>query len=234
MRFAPLLATLCSLVAATPESSTLPRSFTLSYTFAEDTSSIKPLATVFYNPLTLESQLSSWTPPAEAQADLPAQKIVRLTLPNGSSSLTSLATLNSTAYLQTLVLYTSPTGDGSIYSASIETNPVHMPTKEELREERQKRRNTERKEKRKTKEAAKKGVTVEERKIVEVGHGPGVTVKIVPPNEGAVPKLNSKRPPVIVDGKEVMPEEVPEKTFLQKYWWVIALFGVLALSGGKE
>ncbi|EGP89613.1 uncharacterized protein MYCGRDRAFT_69277 [Zymoseptoria tritici IPO323] len=67
---------------------------------------------------------------------------------------------------------------------------------------------------------------------VSQGKGAGksdLTVEVVPMKKGPVPALNK---PVVLsaDGKEEGKE--PEKTFLQKYWWAIALFLVFQLVVG--
>ena len=60
-------------------------------------------------------------------------------------------------------------------------------------------------------------------------------LEFIPSRHGPSPKLVPRKP-VVVDpeGKEVPEETVPEKTFFQKYWWALALVGVLALSGGGD
>ncbi|KAL2005909.1 hypothetical protein VTN00DRAFT_10402 [Thermoascus crustaceus] len=55
-------------------------------------------------------------------------------------------------------------------------------------------------------------------------------VEIVRPDVGPRPQLN--RP--IVVSPDGGPEEIPEKTFFQKYWWVILIVTFLAMSGGAE
>ena len=58
-----LLSTLTSLVSSTSPPAAFPNSITLSYEPVLGSSSVKPLATIFYDPKTLKSSLSSWTPP---------------------------------------------------------------------------------------------------------------------------------------------------------------------------
>ncbi|KAL5333287.1 hypothetical protein BJX70DRAFT_403716 [Aspergillus crustosus] len=58
-----------------------------------------------------------------------------------------------------------------------------------------------------------------------------VTLSVVTDKAGPSPHLNR---PVVVgpDGKN--PEEEPEKTLFQKYWWVLLIVTFLAMSGGGE
>ncbi|KAK0662295.1 hypothetical protein DIS24_g2005 [Lasiodiplodia hormozganensis] len=76
-----------------------------------------------------------------------------------------------------------------------------------------------------TSEAEKKNGAVEDEDVVEV--------KVEKVQAGPAPFLNK---PVVLDEKgKLAGQEEPEKTFLQKYWWAIALFVVLQLfAGGKE
>ncbi|KAL2866816.1 uncharacterized protein BJX67DRAFT_116690 [Aspergillus lucknowensis] len=56
-------------------------------------------------------------------------------------------------------------------------------------------------------------------------------VELVANELGPRPQLNR---PIVVgpDGKN--PEELPEKTLFQKYWWVFLILTFLAMSGGGE
>ncbi|KAL2807620.1 hypothetical protein BJX63DRAFT_425230 [Aspergillus granulosus] len=56
-------------------------------------------------------------------------------------------------------------------------------------------------------------------------------LQVVTDELGPQPHLNR---PIVVgpDGKS--PEEVPEKTLFQKYWWVFLILTFLAMSGGGE
>ncbi|KAL2836046.1 hypothetical protein BJY01DRAFT_222582 [Aspergillus pseudoustus] len=60
---------------------------------------------------------------------------------------------------------------------------------------------------------------------------PNLHLEIVTDELGPRPHLNR---PIVVgpDGKS--PEEVPEKTLFQKYWWVFLILTFLAMSGGGE
>ncbi|KAK8169680.1 hypothetical protein IWX90DRAFT_187319 [Phyllosticta citrichinensis] len=61
-----------------------------------------------------------------------------------------------------------------------------------------------------------------------------VDVRVDHVKKGPAPVLN--KPVVLDESGKVAGQEVPEKTFLQKYWWAIALFLVLQVvaGGGKE
>ncbi|KAF2232487.1 hypothetical protein EV356DRAFT_534596 [Viridothelium virens] len=59
-------------------------------------------------------------------------------------------------------------------------------------------------------------------------------VVLKPPVQGPQPHLNK---PVVLNPDGKVDEKEPEKTFLQKYWWVLALFLVLQVvsaTGGGE
>ncbi|TID25374.1 hypothetical protein E2P81_ATG04473 [Venturia nashicola] len=63
----------------------------------------------------------------------------------------------------------------------------------------------------------------------------GVFVEVMPIQPGPRPSLNK---PIVLneEGKIATPETADTKTFLQKYWWAIALFLVLQVvaGGAKE
>ncbi|KAJ5175485.1 uncharacterized protein N7482_001362 [Penicillium canariense] len=54
-------------------------------------------------------------------------------------------------------------------------------------------------------------------------------VELVPSKPGTQPHLNR---PVVVGPDGQNPEEVPEKTLIQKYWWVLLIVAFLTMSGG--
>ncbi|KAG5935864.1 hypothetical protein E4U60_002905 [Claviceps pazoutovae] len=56
----------------------------------------------------------------------------------------------------------------------------------------------------------------------------GPKVVILTEGEGAQPVLN--KPVVLTEGKKIVEDE---KTFLQKYWWMIGIAVFVALSGGS-
>ncbi|KAF2843167.1 hypothetical protein M501DRAFT_64412 [Patellaria atrata CBS 101060] len=65
------------------------------------------------------------------------------------------------------------------------------------------------------------------------GRSEEVEVVVVPMQRGAQPVLNK---PVVLNAEGKIEGKEPEKTFLQKYWWAIALFLLvqIAAPGGKE
>ncbi|KAL4888534.1 hypothetical protein BDV59DRAFT_188407 [Aspergillus ambiguus] len=56
-------------------------------------------------------------------------------------------------------------------------------------------------------------------------------VQLLLPEPGPRPHLNR---PVVVGPDGTNPDEPVEKTFLQKYWWIILIVSFLAMSGGGE
>ncbi|OJJ46342.1 hypothetical protein ASPZODRAFT_132413 [Penicilliopsis zonata CBS 506.65] len=56
-------------------------------------------------------------------------------------------------------------------------------------------------------------------------------IKLISSEAGPRPHLNR---PIVVNPDGTGPEEVVEKTFFQKYWWVFLIVGFIAMSGGGE
>lgn len=56
-----------------------------------------------------------------------------------------------------------------------------------------------------------------------------IAVELVYPSAGALPELNK---PIVVSPDGTEPVVELEKTFFQKYWWVLMIIAVLTLSGG--
>ena len=215
----PILLFVLSLggVTASTTASPFPNVIDLSYQFVQGSSRPKPLAKVSYDPKTLRSSVSSWTPPNTDSKFITSEptspQLLRILLPNGSSTLTRVATFNS-SLTQTISLHLSP-GDGTVYSASISASlaaaPIHVSSSKSKAQPPKLKS---------TGDPAKRDVQIQ----------------LIPPIPGPAPKLNSRKPPVIgADGKEITPEgAVPEKSFYQKYWWVFVLVAVLALAGGGD
>ncbi|KAF2828368.1 hypothetical protein CC86DRAFT_392685 [Ophiobolus disseminans] len=64
------------------------------------------------------------------------------------------------------------------------------------------------------------------------GSSDDVEVEIVKRNPGPKPVLNK---PIVLNAEGKIDSKEPEKSFLQKYWWVVALFLVIQLvSGGGD
>ncbi|KZF22710.1 hypothetical protein L228DRAFT_260855 [Xylona heveae TC161] len=58
-----------------------------------------------------------------------------------------------------------------------------------------------------------------------------IKVELVKPNKGAEPHLNK---PIVLNPDGKMPQKEPEKTILQKYWWVFAAITLLLMAGGGD
>ncbi|KAH9872019.1 hypothetical protein J1614_006279 [Plenodomus biglobosus] len=64
------------------------------------------------------------------------------------------------------------------------------------------------------------------------GNGEEVEIEIVKRSVGPKPVLNK---PIVLNAEGKLESKEPEKSFLQKYWWVLALFLVVQLvSGGGD
>ncbi|CBX99855.1 hypothetical protein LEMA_P074440.1 [Plenodomus lingam JN3] len=64
------------------------------------------------------------------------------------------------------------------------------------------------------------------------GSGQEIEIEIVKRSAGPKPVLNK---PIVLNADGKLDSKEPEKTFLQKYWWVLALFLVVQLvSGGGD
>ena len=233
-----LLAVCASSVAAVSDAaaSKLPKSVTLSYEVI-GSSSVQPLVTVFYDPKTQKSALSSWTPPASgspqsAKSEPTSSKLLRILLPNGSSTITTLDTFSDNVQ-QKIDLWLSPT-DGSVLSASVSSlSPPPLSQEEERHQKKVDRAKAKGrpipppppipKTKKAREEAAARAAMLEP-----------VRVNIVTSGPGPVPVLSTRAPPQIdAEGREVAQEEQQEKSFFQKYWWIfLGATMVMMLSGG--
>jgi hypothetical protein len=200
---------------------TLPKSVTLSYeSLLPGSQSVKPLATIFYDPNTLKSSISSWTPPSiesllSTTAEPTSPQLLRILLPSGSSTLTSLGTFND-SLSQHIDLHLSPLGDGSIFSASVYSS---TPIVESLPS--------------RSKSMAQSKKLAEAPKNAKINSN--VQIKVMGNTPGIAPKLVSRKPLVVgADGREELaPEEIP-KSFFQKYWWAFAVVALLAMAGGGD
>lgn len=226
--YAIILSAFTCLVSAS-SSAAFPNSITLSYEPVLDSSSAKTLATIFYDPETLKYSLSSWTPPsADSKSTTPeptSPQLLRILLPNGGSTLTSIGTFN-TSLTQTISLHLSP-NDKTIFSASVSaTEPPPAPRLSKSKSKSRSKSSS--KSKSKTKSKTQPPAASEELANVHV--------ELIPPTPGPLPKLNSRKQPVIgPDGKETPAEgDVPEKTFFQKYWWVFLILTVVAMAGSGD
>lgn len=233
-----LLIASAALSVAAAESSKYPKSITLSYEVIGSSSSPKQLAEVLYDPATLKNHLSSWTPPTadtlkSTTFEPTSSQLVRVLLPDGSSTITSLGAFDS-ALSQDINIWLSPGSDGNILSASVSSISPPPLSEEEQRQKRKEERAKAKgkpipKPTPKPKSKPKKGAKVEEERTP----GPVVQVNLIRAAEGIQPKLLSRAPPKVdSEGREVAQEDVPEKSFFQKYWWVFLVGTVLLMGGG--
>ena len=224
------------------------KSITLSYEFISSApQSVKPLCTLFYDPKTLRYTLYSWTPPStdDPKSRTPeptSAPLLRILLPNGSSTVTSLSTF-SDHLNQHVSLWLSSEPDGSIFSASVtSTTPAPLSPEEEKLQKKIERAKARGKPlpsaaKPKPKKKSKKDQTpTKEAETKDAGAGPKVKVTLIPAKSGPTPKLGSRAPPQVdTEGNEIPQQEEQEKSFFQRYWWVLAIAAVLTLGmGGGE
>ncbi|KAJ9607819.1 hypothetical protein H2200_007898 [Cladophialophora chaetospira] len=214
--------------------SKLPKSITLSYEVI-GSSSVKPLVTVFYDPKTSKHALSSWTPPAadslQSTSEPTSSKLLRILLPNGSSTITTLDTFSDLVY-KSIDLWISPE-DGSVFSAAVSSLSPPPLTPDEERYQK------------KVARAKAKGRPIpppppipntkkarEEAAARAALHEP-IRVNLITTSAGPSPILATRAPPQIdAEGREVPQEQQQEKSFFQKYWWVFLVATILMMTGG--
>jgi hypothetical protein len=221
---------------AASDASNLPHSITLSYEVI-GSPSVKPLVTVFYDPKTLKHSLSSWTPPNmdSLQSTTPeptSSRLIRLLLPNGSSTITTLDTFSPDVH-QKIDLWIS-SDDGSVFSASVSSlsPPPLTPEEERYRK--------------KVARAKAKGKPIPARPPVpntkkareeaarQAAMYEPIKVNLHTSGEGPSPVLGSRKPPQIdAEGREVAQDEQPEKSIFQKYWWVGLIVLAVTMAGGS-
>ena len=226
----------CTVLAVSDAAaSRLPKSVTLSYEVI-GSSSVKPLVTVFYDPKTSKHALSSWTPPTlgSAQSTSPdptSSKLLRILLPNGGSTITTLDTFSDDLY-KNIDLWISPE-DGSVFSAAVSSLSPPPLTQDEERYQK------------KVARAKAKGRPIpspppipntkkarEEAAARAALHEP-IRVNLITSGAGPSPALASRGPPQVdAEGREVPQEEQQEKSFFQKYWWVFMIATILMMAGG--
>jgi hypothetical protein len=225
----------CSVLAASDAAgSKLPKSITLSYEVL-GSSSVKPLVTIFYDPKTSKHALSDWNPPAvDTTSTTPeptSSKLLRILLPNGSSTVTTLDTFRDSLHKK-IDLWISP-DDGSIFSASVSSlSPPPLTAEEERYQKKVARAKAKGRPipppplVPKTKKAREEAALREQ--LLEP-----IKVNIITSQPGPLPVLNHRAPPQIdAEGREVMQEPVQEKSFFQKYWWVFLLGTMFLMTGG--
>ncbi|ETI22314.1 hypothetical protein G647_06388 [Cladophialophora carrionii CBS 160.54] len=230
----------CTVLAAAADAaaSKLPNSVTLSYEVI-GSSSVKPLATVFYDPRTSKHTLSSWTPPdlESLQSTTPeptSSKLLRILLPNGSSTMTTLDTFSDSVYKK-IDLWISP-DDGSVYSASVSSlSPPPLTPEEEHYQKKVARAKAKGRPIPPPPPIPKTKKAREEAAARAAMHEP-IRVNLLTSSPGPSPVLATRAPPQVdAEGREVPQEEQQEKSFFQKYWWVFLIATMLMItSGGGE
>lgn len=230
-----LLAISAFTVLAASDASNLPNSITLSYELV-GTSSVKPLVTVSYDPKTLKHSLSSWAPPTvdsskSTTSEPTSSQLLRILLPNGSSTITTLDTFGQDLQ-QKIDLWIS-SEDGSVFSASVSSlSPPPLTAEEERYRKKVERAKAKGKpiparppvpnSKKAREEAARQAALYEPIKVNLISSGPGPS-----------PVLATRRPPVVnAEGQEIVEEEQQEKSFFQKYWWIFMMVAVFAMTTG--
>lgn len=215
--------------------SKLPKSVTLSYEVI-GSSSVKPLVTVFYDPKASRHALSSWTPPPvdslqSSTTGPTSSKLLRILLPNGSSTITTLDTFSEAVHKQ-IDLWISPE-DGSVFSASVSSlSPPPLTSDEERYQKKVERAKAKGRpipppppipKTKKAREEAAKAAAL---------HEP-IKVKLITPGVGPSPVLATRAPPQVdSEGREVPQGEQQEKSFFQKYWWVFLIATMVMMAGG--
>ena len=236
-----LTLSLCSTALAVDQAK-YSKSITLSYEIiSPQPQAVKPLCTILYHPQNLRYTLSSWTPPSaddlkSASSEPTNAPLLRILLPNGSSTVTSLSTFANNLS-QHISLWVSSDPDGSVFSASVtSTRPPPLSAEEEEYQRRVERAKARGKpiptRPKPAKKKVKKGETPKPEVQVEEP-GPQIKVELIPVKPGPTPKLGSRPPPQLdAQGNEVPQEELQEKSFIQKYWWVLAIAAVFTLTAG--
>lgn len=226
-----------SLTIAASDNTQLPQSVTLSYEILGD-SHVKPLVTVLYDPKSRKHSLSAWTPPSldpvkSTSPEPTSSRLVRIHLPNGSSTVTTLAAFSEEVH-QKIDLWLSPE-DGSVFSASVSSVSPPSISAEEDRY------------RKKVARAKAKGKPIPSRPPVPntkkareeaarlLALYEPIKVNLFTAEDGPSPILNTRAAPQVdAEGREVVQEEQQEKSFLQKYWWIFLAVAVLTMGIGGD
>ena len=205
----------------------LPSSVTV-WTWPLASTSPAPLATINYDPSSLNTTTVGYTPPTDLSDP---QTFVRVGLYDpelGVSSWTGSATTSASfdpkAQHQ---ISLSLDKTGAVQSVSFHAFKEDIDPREERR-----RAKREARQKKREEEALAKGKVPMSRagrsKKKDERAREQPMIEIVKVQEGKRPVLNK---PVVLNEQGKV-EGPPEKTFLQKYWWAIAIFLVLQLVAG--
>lgn len=219
-----------------------PKSLKLSYEpLGSSASAASPLAIIEYDPKNLDYVLTSWTPPSLDSLKSTSQEptsapLLRVLLPNGCTSIASLGTFDP-KLSQNVDIWISQ-DNGEVVSASVGsiTPPPLSEEEERLRQKEERLRKRGKAIPTSKSKPAPKAKKAKDVVVSATTAGPVVRVNLLVSGHGPAPKLNSRQPPQVdAEGREVVPEEQQEKTFLQKYWYILlALAFVLMSSGGGK
>jgi len=157
--------------------------------------------------------------------------MVRIHLPNGSSTVTTLAAFSEELHHK-IDLWVSP-DDGSVFSAAVSSlSPPPLSAEEDHY-------------RKKVARAKAKGKPIPARPPVpntkkareeaarQLKLYEPIKVNLLLAEDGPAPIWNTRAPPQVdAEGREVPQEEQQEKTFFQKYWWVFLIVALLSMGGG--
>ncbi|KAK5939858.1 hypothetical protein PMZ80_008240 [Knufia obscura] len=216
-----------------------PKSITLSYELlGSSASAASPFAIVKYDPRSLDYTLTSWTPPSLESLQSTSQEptsapLLRVLLPNGSASVASLGTFDP-KLSQNIDIWISQ-DSGEVVSASVGsiTPPPLSEEEERLRQKEERLRKRGKAVPSSKPQPKPKSKKAKDAVVGETTAGPVVRVNLLVSGQGLAPKLNSRKPPQVdSEGREVVAEEQQEKTFLQKYWYILLALAFVLMSGG--
>lgn len=238
-----LLLTLARGQTQPADTAALTHTLTLSYQPLTPTNApASQLAVVAYDTSPSKSSLLSWTPPPlleDTSADT-STPLIRVLSPSGSSSLVSRAALSS-KISQNIDIWITPANEiFSVSLTSVQPPPLSKEAAERLAKEArlQARGKTVLSSKsQKTKKPKKSKVDAKSSAIPEKEEegGPRVKVNLHIVSDGPTPRLLSRAPIQVDDeGREIVPEEVEEKSFLQKYWLVLLVGAFFLLSSAAK
>lgn len=214
------------------------KSIALTYELLGSAGSSKPLATVNYDPQSLDYVLASWTPPSldslkSTSKEPTSAPLIRVLLPGGGATIASLDSFDPKLSQNIDIWISRDTGEP--VSASVGSiTPPPLSQEEELQRQKEERLRKRGKavpsSKPKPKSKSKKA---QEALVPEKQAGPVVRVNLLLTGQGPAPKLISRKPPQVdAEGREVVEEEQPEKTFFQKYWFVFLGLAFLMMTSG--
>ncbi|PGH00492.1 hypothetical protein AJ79_08183 [Helicocarpus griseus UAMH5409] len=170
------------------------------------------LAKISYDPSTLHATVDSYTPPTDTNTDTDnSNDLLRIGLYKEDSSqfvstLTSLSLFSNNLrhHQQQNTLLLHLDQNNKVYHATL------IPS---------------------TSSDTTRAATNGNKNSGKNGENTGLKVEFVRSSPSPNPHLNR---PVVLNADGNAPEEVVEKTFFQKYWWALALIGVLAFTGSAE